>query len=75
MCVFYSREHIEGYREKCPELVNELVTEVDGLIEHLQQALLEQLRAETEVGSFGCWSYSILSVCMYCYTFDRNAAK
>ncbi|KAF5900894.1 exocyst complex component 3-like protein 4 isoform X2, partial [Clarias magur] len=42
------KEHIEGYREKCSKQVEELITEVDGFIVHLTQALLEQFRAEIE---------------------------
>ncbi|MCI4376487.1 hypothetical protein PGIGA_G00188910 [Pangasianodon gigas] len=42
----FLKEHMEGYREKCPGQVEELVTEVDGLIDCLRQALLEQFRVE-----------------------------
>ncbi|XP_047010166.2 exocyst complex component 3-like protein 4 isoform X3 [Ictalurus punctatus] len=42
------KEHMEGYRKKCPGQVEELVTEVDGLIDRLRQALLEQFRVEIE---------------------------
>ncbi|KAM9476882.1 exocyst complex component 3-like protein 4 isoform 2-T5 [Clarias gariepinus] len=43
------KEHIEGYREKCSKQVQELITEVDGFIGHLRQALLKQFRAEIEL--------------------------
>lgn len=43
---------MEGYKEKCPEQMKELVTEVDGLIDRLRQALLKQLKVEIEVGCF-----------------------
>ncbi|MCJ8730648.1 hypothetical protein PDJAM_G00186760 [Pangasius djambal] len=44
----FLKEHMEGYREKCPGQVEELVTEVDGLIDRLRHALLEQFRVEIE---------------------------
>ncbi|TSK22816.1 Exocyst complex component 3-like protein 4 [Bagarius yarrelli] len=40
------REHIDSYRKKCPEQVKDLVLEVDKLIDHLKQALLEQFSVE-----------------------------
>lgn len=43
---------MEGYREKCPEQVKELVIEMDGLIGRLRQVMLEQVRAEIKVGCF-----------------------
>ncbi|KAK3573026.1 hypothetical protein QTP86_012238 [Hemibagrus guttatus] len=42
------KEHMEGYRKKCPGQVEELVIKVDGLIEHLRKALLEQFKVEIE---------------------------
>ncbi|KAK2852724.1 hypothetical protein Q7C36_007925 [Tachysurus vachellii] len=42
------KEHMDGYRKKCPGQVEELAIEVDVLIDHLRQALLEQFKAEIE---------------------------
>uniref|UniRef100_A0A8B9RHV3 Si:dkey-45k15.1 n=1 Tax=Astyanax mexicanus TaxID=7994 RepID=A0A8B9RHV3_ASTMX len=42
------REHVESYRESCPDQVEELGRELDKLLLNLRQALLKQFRAETE---------------------------
>lgn len=47
---------MDGYKNTCPGKVEELVIELDGLIDHLRQALLEQFKVEIEVGYFGCQS-------------------
>ncbi|XP_058242107.1 exocyst complex component 3-like protein 4 [Hemibagrus wyckioides] len=42
------KEHVEGYKKTCPGKVEEFVKELDGLIDHLRQALLEQFKVEIE---------------------------
>ncbi|XP_072534044.1 exocyst complex component 3-like protein 4 [Salminus brasiliensis] len=42
------KEHMEGYRESCPGQISELGKEVDRLLLSLRQALLKQLKVETE---------------------------
>ncbi|XP_072533018.1 exocyst complex component 3-like protein 4 [Salminus brasiliensis] len=42
------KEHMEGYRESCPDQVVELGREVDRLLLSLRQALLKQFKVEIE---------------------------
>ncbi|KAI5108109.1 exocyst complex component 3-like protein 4, partial [Silurus meridionalis] len=42
------KENIEGYKNKCREQVEELVSELDGLTDCLRQALLKQFMVEIE---------------------------
>ncbi|XP_066535892.1 exocyst complex component 3-like protein 4 isoform X2 [Hoplias malabaricus] len=44
----FLKEKIEGYSHDCPDQVEQLGIEVDGLIRHLREALLQEFRNEIE---------------------------
>ncbi|TSK22817.1 Tumor necrosis factor alpha-induced protein 2 [Bagarius yarrelli] len=45
---FPKREQIECFKKKCPSQVEQLVNEINGLINKLKQALLEQFKTDTK---------------------------
>lgn len=48
VCVIL-REHMEGYRESCPQQMEQLCSEVDGLLRHLSQNLLDRFKTDVKV--------------------------